>query len=89
MITYLNAGSSTLTVKEFALRREHEDGITFLSSAALPEFFIAAKDGTDLRAAIDRGLKNALCENAEKVQVYTNGKIDGDYIDVMVKVTSR
>jgi hypothetical protein len=89
MITYSSSESSALIVKEFALRREHEDGITFLSSPALPDLFIASKDGTDLRVAIDKGLKNALCEDAEKVQVYTNGKIDGDYIDVMVKITSK
>lgn len=87
--TYRPEGNSdgNVTVRELFLNREDEAGLVFLSCKELPDLFIAAKDQDDLRRAIDRGLKNAFGPGNDRVQVYTNGKIDGPAIDVMVKLT--
>jgi hypothetical protein len=76
------------SVLELCLTREDSAGLIFISSQERPDLFIAIKDESDLRPAVEKCLKNAYAGQANRVQVYVNGKIDGPQIGVMVKLAS-
>jgi hypothetical protein len=68
------------------LDRENEAGVIFMTCEALPELFLAVTSDDEIRAAIDRGLRNAFCKEGHKTSVYTNGSIAGPKIAAMVRV---
>jgi hypothetical protein len=76
------------TVVPVTLERESEAGVIFLTCAELPELFLAVASPSNLRSAIDRGLKNAFCKEGREVSVYTNGSLSGPQIGAMVRVVS-
>ena len=72
---------------EFTLTREDEGGVAFLSCDRLPDLFIAATSDEEIRSAIDGCMKEALKDRGERVQVFTNGRLRGPSIGVVVKIT--
>lgn len=79
-------GSST-ECYEFPIRREDQEGLVLLSCEKIPDMFAAVMSEDDIRTAIDTCLKNALARSGERVQVFTNGKLDGPIISTIVKIT--
>lgn len=73
--------------REFVLAREDEDGMIFISCAELPTVFIAVKDESSVRSAIDTCLTNAFAPLGAKASVYTNGKTSGPTINTVVKLS--
>ena len=73
--------------REFVLAREDEAGMIFISCKAIPDLFIAVDSEASIRAAIDRGLKNAFDHTGLETHVFTNGSLDGPTIDTVVKLT--
>jgi hypothetical protein len=86
---YTSDTAANQSVLELSLIREDEGGLVFLSCVDIPNLFIASKSsGEDLRKAIDSALKSAFYSNAKRVQVFTNGRLDGPSIDALVKITA-
>ena len=79
-------GSST-TCYELPIRREDQEGLVMLSCDKIPDMFAAVTSEDAIRMAIDRCLKNALTAAGQRVQVFTNGRLDGPVISAMVKIT--
>ena len=73
--------------REMALSREDEAGVIFISCADLPSVFIAVKDESSIRSAIDVCLTNAFIHQGVKASVYTNGKLSGPTINTVVKLS--
>ena len=71
----------------FAMVRNHDAEMVFLSCDNIPELFVAATSESKLRNAIDFSLKQALSEGAKRVQVFTKGSITRLMIDTVVKIT--
>lgn len=69
------------------LHREVEGGVIFLSCEQLPELFVAVTSDDHTRKALESGLKNAFASDEKRVQVFTNGKVDGPTIDAVVCLT--
>lgn len=79
-------GESTLCF-DFPIRRADEDGLILLSCDKVPDMFAAVLSEADIRPSIETCLKNALGEDGRRVQVFTNGKLDGPVIGTVVKIT--
>lgn len=86
---YKSTNSENVIVRELILNREDDDGIVFVSCEAVPDMFIALSEADDaiIRGAVGDCLKSAFSDEFERVQVYTNGRIDGPTIGTMVKLT--
>lgn len=72
---------------QVGLHRESEKGVAFISSADLPELFIVAVE-SDVRAAIEMGLKAAFDSTDQRADIYTNGSVAGPMISALVKLTA-
>ena len=76
--------------REFTLSREDEAGMIFISCDRLPDVFIAVKEETSIRSAIDTCLRSALEPvepNGLQAHVFTNGSVAGPKIHTVVKLT--
>jgi hypothetical protein len=73
--------------REFALSREDEEGMIFISCEALPTVFIAVSEESAVRSAIDICLTNAFKPAGLEAHVFTNGTISGPTIHTVVKLT--
>jgi hypothetical protein len=79
--------STVSEFREVVLSREDEGGMIFISSADLPEVFIAVQNEDSVRMAIDTCLNNAFAPSGARTSVYTNGSISGPQINAVVKLS--
>jgi hypothetical protein len=81
-------GESTLCF-DFPITRTDEDGLMILSCDKVPDMFAAVLSEDAIRPSIETCLKNALGGENRRVQVFTNGRLDGPIIGTLVKITEE